>query len=73
MSSFAIMTAGSAVASLVGKSVLSQAVYDTSTVLLGFARSSVYNEHPELSSNSRRVRYRSNIHRHRRIISRNTA
>ena len=50
MTSLAIMTASSAVASLVGKSVLSQAVYDTSTVLLGFARSSVYSDHPELSS-----------------------
>ena len=50
MSSFAIFAASSAFASLISKGVLAQAVYDTSGYLLGFAKDTVYQKHPELIS-----------------------
>ena len=50
MATFAFFAAGSAIASLVGKGVLAQAVYDTSSVLINLARDTVYQEHPELSA-----------------------
>ena len=50
MSSIAISVAAGGIASLVGKGVLTQAVGDTSSYLLSFARSSVVDDHPRLTS-----------------------
>jgi hypothetical protein len=44
------MATVSVVASLIGKGVLAQAVYDTSNYLLGFARESVIDNHPVVSN-----------------------
>ena len=44
------MASVSVVASLLGKGVLAQAVYDTSNSLLGFAKDTIVDYHPLISS-----------------------